>query len=292
MASRQFIPHSVNNRVCVSPSAHVVRHRHSKTVTCLHRILRIISSFPPPTESPKSELSSSLRGGSRLALFDVDLNLRFGSPVSPPLETVETECSPENAGAERSSVAECQCDLTVINLLGSGKEADVLGGKALDVSEITATEVPCLEMNGDQSPVVSSKAEEAGEKEHQPEPDRHEGCLHLLVEAVKIISGEFEDSDSEPKQPHRNRELGREFRGKRRTTSGESDGWESKRRKPNYGWTVNLYADLEDTSPIVRTKRGRRQALPLKYRDSVLEPLEPLSRHRSRFVALLQRFLV
>ncbi|KAK7404818.1 hypothetical protein VNO78_05799 [Psophocarpus tetragonolobus] len=78
----------------------------------------------------------------------------------------------------------------------------------------------------------------------------HGNCLDLLIEAARVISGREEES-------------GREKRKER--------------------WVVvDLYGDVfEERQPVVRSKRGRNQALPYRFRDSVLEPLKRSTRTHS-----------
>ena len=59
-----------------------------------------------------------------------------------------------------------------------------------------------------------------------------------------------------------------------------------KRRVNEY--TEEVIAD-KSSYPLVRSKRGRIQVLPNKYRDSILEPLTPFSRIRSTIVTNRRR---
>ncbi|PWA60117.1 hypothetical protein CTI12_AA384970 [Artemisia annua] len=55
-------------------------------------------------------------------------------------------------------------------------------------------------------------------------------------------------------------------------------------------WTAateaEWYAEFEDTSPVVRSKRGRNQVLPYKYRDSVVEPLVRMPQTSSKRMSI------
>ncbi|XP_028776649.1 uncharacterized protein LOC114733354 [Neltuma alba] len=82
----------------------------------------------------------------------------------------------------------------------------------------------------------------------------YDNCLDLLIEAAKLVleepSGEM-GPGSELRTGSRNREEQREQR-----------------------WVVaDLCKEVNDTTPVVRSKRGRSQALPFRFRDSVVEPL-------------------
>ncbi|TKY67113.1 hypothetical protein E2542_SST10005 [Spatholobus suberectus] len=83
-------------------------------------------------------------------------------------------------------------------------------------------------------------------------------CLDLLIEAARVIS-EKDESDSE---------------------GGESRTRRASREKRKERWVVvDLYADVaEEREPVVRSKRGRNQALPYRFRDSVVEPLKRATR--------------
>ncbi|KAL1557650.1 hypothetical protein AAHA92_08203 [Salvia divinorum] len=74
--------------------------------------------------------------------------------------------------------------------------------------------------------------------------DRDVGSLSLLIEAAKLIFGDFVDGD------------------KSELEEAEIGG--------GFGEAVE--------SPAVRAKRGRTRVLPCRYRDSVLEPLPRFSR--------------
>ncbi|XP_047179357.1 uncharacterized protein LOC124846186 [Vigna umbellata] len=94
-----------------------------------------------------------------------------------------------------------------------------------------------------------------------------QGCdsnfLDLLIEAARVVSGK-DESDSEEE-----RGLG--------TESTTLKGNQEKRKER---WVVvDIYGDvLEEREPVVRSKRGRNQALPYRFRDSVVEPLKRATR--------------
>lgn len=81
-------------------------------------------------------------------------------------------------------------------------------------------------------------------------------CIDLLIEAARVLSEKNEsDSDSEE-----------EKRIESELPSHEGRVEEKKER-----WVV---VDLYETEPVVRSKRGRTQTLPFRFRDSVVEPLK------------------
>ncbi|KAK9158795.1 hypothetical protein Scep_005369 [Stephania cephalantha] len=119
-----------------------------------------------------------------------------------------------------------------------------------EFSEITNLQV--------QTPEID-EIEEA-KKKKKKKTQRSEGYLGLLVEAARLISGNFEDGEDRPIQSDRSRAR-EEYRNRNR----------------NELWRLELCDEgLEDVSPVVRSKRGRNQVLPYRYRDSVLEPLKML----------------
>ncbi|KAJ0469782.1 hypothetical protein HanRHA438_Chr14g0666841 [Helianthus annuus] len=99
--------------------------------------------------------------------------------------------------------------------------------------------------------------------EFEVEKPRDEGYLGLLIEAAQLILG----NESEPdKKPPSHPQI---------TSSKIVTGKEVKRKQQRWTATAEAewYAEYEDTSPVVKSKRGRNQVLPFKYRDSVVEPL-------------------
>ncbi|MQL79374.1 hypothetical protein Taro_011823 [Colocasia esculenta] len=87
---------------------------------------------------------------------------------------------------------------------------------------------------------------------------RDEGYLGLLLEAVRQVSGGDEDPRKQEHAEER-REGGRKSRGGP-CAAAALDQYEV------------LVGEDEALGPVVRSKRGRSQALPSRYRDSVLDP--------------------
>ncbi|KAK1409982.1 hypothetical protein QVD17_36513 [Tagetes erecta] len=90
------------------------------------------------------------------------------------------------------------------------------------------------------------------EEEEEEDIPRDEGYLGLLIEAAQLILG------------------GDSSGNKTETARG---GAKKKRQCWTAATEAEWYAEFEDTSPVVRSKRGRSQVLPFRYRDSVVEPL-------------------
>ncbi|MFS8011637.1 hypothetical protein Hanom_Chr14g01311411 [Helianthus anomalus] len=101
--------------------------------------------------------------------------------------------------------------------------------------------------------------------EFEVEKPRDEGYLGLLIEAAQLILG---DESQQDKKPPSHPQI---------KSSKIVTGKEVKRKQQQQRWTATAeaewYAEYEDTSPVVKSKRGRNQVLPFKYRDSVVEPL-------------------
>ncbi|KAL4182478.1 hypothetical protein AMTRI_Chr11g93470 [Amborella trichopoda] len=122
---------------------------------------------------------------------------------------------------------------------------------------------------------VRKEAIRASSFELGKEKVSEEGCLGLLLEAVRLVSGDFDDSldtnDGEEEQkPEENRET------KDPAVKIEAKASRNNKRR----WMVDFYSGFEDfeLAPVVKSKRGRNQVLPRKYRDSVLEPWKRLPR--------------
>ncbi|KAK7262205.1 hypothetical protein RJT34_29768 [Clitoria ternatea] len=113
---------------------------------------------------------------------------------------------------------------------------------------------------GDEDEVLLEDSEKVLEERENGETASYRGqgennCLDLLIEAARVVSGK-EESESE-------------------------DELVSRREKRKERWVVvDLYGDVvEEREPVVRSKRGRNQALPCRFRDSIVEPLKRSNRH-------------
>ncbi|PKU84588.1 hypothetical protein MA16_Dca024509 [Dendrobium catenatum] len=136
--------------------------------------------------------------------------------------------------ADTSSEGECSPEAAPI-MLGSVKE----------ISEITNT---------------SCKPEEY----INGEAEGREGYLDLLLEAARQVSREVKDDDNKNASP----DAPRPAAATRKRTASSPAASRSKRRAAAAA-SFNAY---EETEPIVRSRRGRNQTLPSRYRDSILEP--------------------
>ncbi|CAL9119980.1 unnamed protein product [Musa textilis] len=111
-----------------------------------------------------------------------------------------------------------------------------------------------------------------------------EGCLDLLLEAVRQVSGGLVDDDGREAKKTMPAAAGEEMApapsGRTRRSTGDGGG--GKKRRETDEWTIPFHVYQADTAPIVRSKRGRSQALPSRYRDSILDPWKKspaLTRH-------------
>ncbi|CAJ1979186.1 unnamed protein product [Sphenostylis stenocarpa] len=92
---------------------------------------------------------------------------------------------------------------------------------------------------------------------------RDSNCLDLLIKAARVVSGK-DESDSEDE-----RGLDTELTPQKASQEKRKDRWV----------VVDIYGDVvEEREPVVRSKRGRNQALPYRFRDSVVEPLKRATR--------------
>ncbi|XXG64956.1 hypothetical protein AAC387_Pa05g2775 [Persea americana] len=297
--------HTSSNRVSSAsspshpiPSVKIIKR--STAQMCLEKILQIISSRlsdssndPIDSKNRRSQQSEAAAIGQEAAercssdRIEIDLNLRLG----PLMEDATAEgrdssgaCSgigksdgwnsfPESGEVttvEKSSQGECFPKLENIEEDDDEEEEADHRGKASRDSE----EENQIEEASDSSPVISTK--EAVEQEQSEK--KNEGYLHLLLEAVRQISGDFEDDD----QP-----LGKKPKPETEPATKPEPKPEPVRcccgskKKDCCCWMNDFYGGFEDTAPVVRSKRGRNQVLPSRYRDSVLEPWKRLTRHKS-----------
>ncbi|KAI3420510.1 uncharacterized protein J3R85_012725 [Psidium guajava] len=286
----------------------VNRRRCSKAQACLHKILHIIAS----SKNPSFSLQSSNRG------MGIDLNLRLCSASFGDKEEEEEEeekvgfgncrgsfssssvaareVGERNTVLEKSSEVECEPakqtdEMNCERVVEAGErdhdkaeeeeeEEEEDDGDEDGVSEITNVQVQSFE---------KSDEDRASEMKRS----NSDGFLGLLVEAAKLISGHGvgngdEDKDGETQsrgRPSQRREHHVSPRTKvdptEEPTKTELVGPKKKRKISGAGESeVDAPAPPpQPTSlPVVRSKRGRNQVLPYRFRDSVLEPWARLSR--------------
>ncbi|KAK4375921.1 hypothetical protein RND71_006598 [Anisodus tanguticus] len=241
----------------------------SKAQNCLLKILRIISTVPPhnkntPTSPPSlnSEKSNECNG------FAIDLNIGFNVPL-------ESGCPVDGGWVSRQSTssADEKSSVAGVSTVDVGKCFDDDGEEKScksDSSRIVIEKLQ-LENNG----VSETDESKIGELKEQ------QGFMGLLIEAATLIFGDFQDEISKPK-------CDKSFKSgsnREKLKLDEDDNVAGKKqvKRRNYECTDEVMED-KSSYPLVRSKRGRIQVLPNKYRDSILEPLTPFSRIRSTIV--------
>lgn len=208
---------------------------------CLLKILHIISSIPPSKE--EAFPSNNNKG------VGIDLNLRFCSVT----ESGESESSAETASNANSAIEQG-------NNNNEGGEEDE--GEEGIREKSGDTQVQSFEVDDNNNNIgVDHVESELAETSSFQGRGGEGNCLDLLIEAARVLSGK-DESDSE---------------GELTSRGGESEGGGRVIKKRKERWVVvDLYGDdvvQEEREPVVRSKRGRNQALPYRFRDSVLEPL-------------------
>lgn len=273
MASNQF------HQVPISYSSNIHHRRlrgHSKAQASLNKILHTISNAAPPINPQFHGLSDEGRAG-----FGINLNLRLGSllenesPAGDASSIVETVVEESNtpAAVDKSSVDEYEA------ILAAEK-----GTEALEITrsfEIDDIEV-CEDREGGGGGGGDGDGDGVETKRVCRKEYKRDGFLGLLIEAAEFISGEFKED--EPEQLVTSRTV-----SEKTETAAINESTRNSKSKGKECWMEDLYDDFEDISPVVRSKRGRNQVLPYRYRDSVLEPWRPLSRPKSTTVSTKRR---
>ncbi|KAI3511875.1 hypothetical protein L1887_19035 [Cichorium endivia] len=255
MASPHNQPIPVTSPLKLSLSTESHRHGRSKAQMCLFKILRIISFFPAVDVSYEQR-SSHDDPTCENRRCDVDLNIGLGGP---------TEIEPFEYPLAAKGDADCR---DCVYEKSDPRNSDLLFAEIPETfEEERVTEHSEISHVGDQSSGIDCN----GASEVEGEKITDKGYLDLLIEAAELILG----SECEPPSNKTDVES---------STTAEKGGG-TKRKQ--LGWTTTAAADwypeFEDTSPVVKSYRGRNQVLPLKFRDSIVEPLVrwPSSRHRS-----------
>ncbi|KAG8644706.1 hypothetical protein MANES_11G157000v8 [Manihot esculenta] len=293
MGLYQFLLHQ--NQVRDSSCSTNIRRGFSKSQMCLQKILQIIASCPPNETSRESSLNREILVFGENKGLDIDLNMGFCLwPEAEPSECLSA-CSVadkvfsnssdvefgEVLASEKSS-SEGECDPKDV---GDQFGADTLkietignGSRSVKVSEETNLEAKDEEkqkqesLDGDDEGDVKMTPPLQEEQKLQ-----NNDCFYLLIEAAEVVSGNLKDNKEEVKPPSQAKESEEAEAAKgRRSIAVESSS--SKRSSESYG-VGHPYEDLKDTSPVVRSKRGRSQMLPSRYRDSiVLAPWKRVAR--------------
>lgn len=244
----------------------------SKAQAALGKILAVISTVPP------SLISTTAAPLNSKSAFD--LNLRSGvesehgslvtDPVAAKAAAPANSVGLSNYGsispaesvagdartAERNSKGECDTE---------EKEE---GGKMRnddddDSSEEAKEEISEITNNNNNKNNIVVQSESKGSS-NGIESEYADNYLDLLLEAVDQHEQLRAVDDGEEIPTKEKSE------GVNNNSSKERDGSSLKRSRVEMVNPLELYE--EETAPVVRSKRGRNQKLPSRYRDSVLEP--------------------
>ncbi|KGN46921.1 uncharacterized protein LOC105435800 [Cucumis sativus] len=297
-----------SNQVDYSRSGYYISRECSKAQMCLQKILHIISSVPrqePRVDSTigKLELDGNVSGGGG---FRTDFNLRIGAfTVNEDQELVGFVESGGSGGGNGSVDATEKCSYGDGNGEGAkcseplGNETgkcDVEGHEREIPEHSKIAESSRFDENESEKTVVEEEKESNWNKLTASSVDRRDDgegemapfngpkckssgdCLGLLIEAARLIFGDISEDEFDTELTQEESELNNELDIKDPSqlekVMSESHSSESKRMKLERGnWMVmNIVRDIDDRSPLVRSKRGRSQVLPCRYKDSVLEP--------------------
>ncbi|CAA2966172.1 Hypothetical predicted protein [Olea europaea subsp. europaea] len=251
---KNSIPVSFNPMYCAT-------RRGSKAQLCFLKILHIISTVRPPqitTAKPpifSSEIKESYvvsKTGEENNGSEFDLS---GDVCVLPEMDESSESLADGRLSPRSTTVGTG-DLPSLSGGRGGDQCDQQGKKTHENDCVKTNGVP-YEMNGNNDKYC----------------DEAKNKLDLLIEAAKLILGEFKDYDNSEYEKQ-NIEL-------KRNKMVENE--KTLRRRSQWLTATNIGGDIEETGSQVlrRSKRGRTQVLPNRYRDSVLEPLTRYSRHQS-----------
>nr|POE62562.1 hypothetical protein CFP56_42577 [Quercus suber] len=252
----------------------------------------------PSSETPKESQDFETKGNenNNNRGVGIDLNLRLGPLVESEEEeeslaengnnlsacsVVAGKVSAESTDSVAESAPAVHVDHVVAVAAEKSSESEcdpkekLAAEKAVEVSEITTQQrVEESSEIDEEVAVVKTVAFKREENEN-----KSTDCLGLLVEAARLISGNFEEEEEDDESPSHH------HRGKNKLSSELGLGLEKSKRKRKRkrnsrknGSGVTVEDWMEDTSPVVKSKRGRNQVLPTRYRDSVLEPWKPLPR--------------
>lgn len=219
--------------------------RCSKAQASLSKILRTITSVKSPP----------------LPRFDIDLNL---SLVDAFWES-DGEC--ENGNLDACSFVGKQIESD-----SSGNSREKMKEGSGSCSDTTTVLPDVVEDESNKEDVETKPLKEQKDKGGGGGGGNGNDCFGLLIAAAELISStEAESSPSQDKETTTTIALEKATEERELSNAGESTGRRIRDLKSR------------DTSasalPVVRSKRGRSQVLPYRYRDSVLL-LEPPSKRR------------
>lgn len=224
---------------------------------CFFNILHIISVFPAADVTNKKCFSHD---------EEICENKGFGDDINtnlrPPTEVEPFETLATADGFAENCVQQKNDRRKIESFVAEESELAVEEERAMEHSEISHV--------GDQSSGIDYNG--ISEVVEEEEKQRDEGYLGLLIEAAQLILGE---ETEKPKKSPASKHM--------EASSAARRGTKRKQQCWTAAAEAEWHAEFEDTSPVVKSKRGRSQVLPYKYRDSVVEPLVrwTSSTHRS-----------
>ncbi|KAL6537945.1 hypothetical protein OROHE_012232 [Orobanche hederae] len=236
--------HSDSDRILSASICSKTRCRGSTSQMCLLKILTTITTVPPPVSAANPLFpGTQTKESSSGSGFDTNVGFCVSPEPKEPIGAGASSLSLTNANAGEGGFVSLEMNL------------DSGGGDRVETNEEHGNGVVL-------------------ENPHSTDIEKTGESLSLLIEAAELVLGEFKTEDDnvlrcyELKKDESTAEIERDGRNLRRRSSGST--------------TPELSGKFEGTtsSPVVRSKRGRAQILPCKYRDSVLEPLTRWSKRR------------
>ncbi|XP_077230751.1 uncharacterized protein LOC143863855 [Tasmannia lanceolata] len=252
----------------------------SKAPMQLENIIQIIAlKRSSSMKNKQHSMSESDAEGLKVLEGDFDLNLRLGS-------------KPKILGAEENRTVERDLRASIL------KSGDILPefkissenftamvkkrveevivvveeeGERREFSEITSLQEK-QNRDSENEKNQSRKAIQGEESDLENKEWKKENRLGFLLEAVRQISCDFKEEDLLVMKSNESEE----------EILAEKGIKIEKEKKRKECWMLDFYEDVEDSGPVVRSKRGRNQVLPFRYRDSVLEPWKRIPRRRSK----------
>ncbi|KAF5744815.1 hypothetical protein HS088_TW07G00395 [Tripterygium wilfordii] len=275
MATQHRLLHHLDQVPGSCPSK--TRHGCSKAQMCLLKILHFINSHTLFEASTETVVNCRNEEFEERTGLGIDLNARLCSWPENSQESESTECSVvENKALEisdeqaKDSVqvltgeksSEYKVEESIISDQRSAKICEI-DNNGIDVTDENDVKVD----NGKELECPGSAGAEGGKMTpFRAKESRKRDCLSMLVEAAQLIAGQDGEDESDAKkliQPS--------------TVLDETESASRIGLKRSKYCVVDWEGSgIDDKSPVVRSRRGRSQVLPSRFRDSVLEPWKRL----------------
>ncbi|ONK56910.1 uncharacterized protein A4U43_C10F14540 [Asparagus officinalis] len=249
----------------------------------LAKIIEVISTIPPPasflTVESKTKAPMAADAGLKLAverggIINGGTNNSSASLVIGPIPRDDDVAMvdyyddddlisplPGDAPREHQNSSEGECDRKEDERKGNGE----ISGREEEEEEMNPYQGECCKGGS-----TSSARKENNNNNNNDDEGSKEGYLDLLLEAVQHELPVDQDEEEEEQEV------------RRRFSTGLPDKGKSVHRSCVVA-ELHLYSE-ESAAPVARSKRGiRKQTLPSRYRDSVLQPwAKPPTLHRHR----------